>query len=191
MFPTLPKNMQEIILNRYYTNNGDLKIDGRYIYGATLGYLEIKNKEKSPPLFTIERPLFYNGKSNQRETKETINNTSTCIPIGEYKCIFNLSNRLKQELYLILDVDNRKGIRIHSGNHINDLLGCIAIGKRFVNNVVFKNYVYDYFLSESQKGLQEFHQLTKGQPIKLIIKDDNPEKTKKIIQQFNSKLKIL
>jgi hypothetical protein len=24
----------------------------------------------------------------------------------------------------------------------------------------------------------------------LIIKDDNPEKTKKIIQQFNSKLKI-
>jgi hypothetical protein len=84
MFPTLLKNMQEIILNRYYTNNGDLKIDGRYIYGATLGYLEIKGI-KSPPLFTIERPLFYNNKSNQRETKETINNTSTCIPIGEYK----------------------------------------------------------------------------------------------------------
>ncbi|MFZ9376490.1 MAG: DUF5675 family protein [Candidatus Fonsibacter ubiquis] len=182
--------MQEVILNRYYTNNGDLKIKDKHVYGATIGYLQIKCKEKSPPLFTLERPLFYNGKSNQRETKQTIGNTSTCIPIGEYQCIFNLSNKFQIELYLLLDVDGRRGIRIHAGNHINDLLGCIAIGKRFVNNVATKNYVYDYYLSESQKGLQEFYDLTKKEPIKLIIKDDDQDKTKKIIQQFNKSLKI-
>lgn len=62
----------------------------------------------------------------------------SCIPAGEYRMVYSLSPRLKIRTYEILDVPNRSGIRIHSGNLAGDKirgwdshsLGCPLFGER-------------------------------------------------------------
>lgn len=62
----------------------------------------------------------------------------SCIPVGHYRAIWNYSPHFKREMYLIVPVDGRSGIRIHSANLMGDvdkgfrsqLYGCIALGER-------------------------------------------------------------
>ncbi|MEG1553945.1 MAG: DUF5675 family protein [Rikenellaceae bacterium] len=54
---------------------------------------------------------------------------STAIPKGEYKLIWNLSQRFKRNLPLLIDVPNFSGVRIHCGNTCNDTLGCVLVGE--------------------------------------------------------------
>ncbi len=67
--------------------------------------------------FTVERPW--------------LNNTlkESCIPEGEYKIVLGAYNRGGYEAYELLDVPERSLIKIHVGNTMDDLLGCIAPGK--------------------------------------------------------------
>lgn len=39
-----------------------------------------------------------------------------------------MSNRFKKNMWLLLNVPNRDGIRIHSANYARELNGCIALG---------------------------------------------------------------
>ncbi len=61
-------------------------------------------------------------------------NNISCIPLGEYLCQWTKSPRLSAihnttyYTYEVLNVPNRSGIRIHSANYFNQLLGCIALG---------------------------------------------------------------
>ncbi len=52
----------------------------------------------------------------------------SCIPPGEYQLKWTLSNRFKRHTWQIMDVPDRSGIRIHSGNYagakLSDSLGC-------------------------------------------------------------------
>jgi hypothetical protein len=41
----------------------------------------------------------------------------TCIPVGTYKVILNMSNRFQKIMPLLLDVPNFEGIRIHPYIH--------------------------------------------------------------------------
>ena len=52
----------------------------------------------------------------------------SCIPTGDYKLKWTLSNRFKRHMWQVMDVPGRAGIRIHSGNYagdkLSDSLGC-------------------------------------------------------------------
>ncbi len=53
---------------------------------------------------------------------------TSCIPTGTYTCEWTHSPRLNKETYEVLNVPDRAGIRIHSANYPEQLLGCIALG---------------------------------------------------------------
>jgi len=63
---------------------------------------------------------------------------ASCIPAGNYKCLWTYSNAFKRQMYLVDSVPNRAGIRIHSANFMGDrscglkcqLYGCIALGEK-------------------------------------------------------------
>ena len=59
-----------------------------------------------------------------KENKKSI----SCIPKGIYKVITTYSNRFKKDMWLLLNVPDREGIRIHSANYSHELEGCIALG---------------------------------------------------------------
>ena len=56
----------------------------------------------------------------------------TCIPVGTYKVIMNLSKRFNKIMPLLIDVPNFTGIRIHPGNTSKDTSGCILVGKNTI-----------------------------------------------------------
>ena len=176
-------------LYRYYANDGDYKKevkDGKnYYYGTTIGALYDTSKPNYPPFcYSLERPLFYNGESNKRDDKTTTTiNESCCIPAGEYTLKWTFSPTFKRNMYLVI-MQTRQGIRVHSGNDMNDLLGCIALGMRIVKNVVINNNVYDYIVSESKQAVNKFEDYCNTEDVKLIIKDLNQ------IENLN-KIKIL
>lgn len=62
------------------------------------------------------------------------NNTRkvSCIPKGVYKVLKRLSPKYGDHFH-IQDVPNRDLILIHPANYVTDLLGCIAVGKDFVD----------------------------------------------------------
>jgi hypothetical protein len=53
----------------------------------------------------------------------------SCIPEAEYSMVLGVYNRGGYPAYEIVDVPGRTYIKIHRGNNVNDLLGCIAPGK--------------------------------------------------------------
>lgn len=61
-----------------------------------------------------------------------VNNESniSCIPCGVYPVLWTFSNRLNRFTYLLGNVSNRSGIRIHSANLASQLNGCIALGQK-------------------------------------------------------------
>jgi hypothetical protein len=52
----------------------------------------------------------------------------SCIPEGIYEVERTYSPSFKRKLWLVKNVPNRSGIRIHSANYVSQLLGCIAPG---------------------------------------------------------------
>jgi len=60
----------------------------------------------------------------------------TAIPYGRYEVDFNMSNRFKVMMPLLLNTKGFKGIRIHSGNDESHSLGCILCGRKRANNVI-------------------------------------------------------
>lgn len=67
--------------------------------------------------FTVERPWLNNM---PRES---------CIPEGEYEMVLGMYNRGGYAAYELIGVPDRSLIKIHIGNTMDDLLGCIAPGK--------------------------------------------------------------
>jgi len=186
----------ELVLRRIYTNNGDLKIEKNKVFGGTIGYIH-KKFDPTPLFLTLERPLFTKGKTNQRDLKITSINESTCIPIGRYEIEMTYSKTFDKQLYLVKNVIDRLGIRIHEANVIDQLLGCISLGYSLKQNVNFLrkgndiSINYQYFLGESKKAVGDFHNLLKEKNAFLEIVDDNQKLTQKIIENFlKIKLKI-
>ena len=58
----------------------------------------------------------------------------SCIPKGEYDCIKrDATASIPYQHILIKDVPNRSGICLHKANYVKQLLGCIAVGDKFVD----------------------------------------------------------
>lgn len=84
---------------------------------VTIGEFTFETLEGiSTTLFSLELPW--------KDNKTGI----SCIPEGIYKVITTFSNRFKQNMWEVLNVPNRKGIRIHPANYVQQLEGCIALG---------------------------------------------------------------
>ena len=87
----------------------------RFAYGpmGTFGRLELDGFS----CFTVECPWS--------------NNTVdlSCIPIGSYFLKLGKYTRGGYPAYELQDVENRSLIKIHAGNTVSDIRGCIALGE--------------------------------------------------------------
>ena len=115
--------MVEFDLHRIYSKNGD---------GATIGILLSKTR-KAKYWMTIERPLFFNGKSNVKR--------ECCIPKDNYFAELFRSNKFQKGYYELQKVKDRDKILIHAGNIVEDLLGCVALGLKIEKNIKIKNKI--------------------------------------------------
>jgi len=131
--------MVEFDLHRVYTKNGD---------GATIGIL-LSKARKAKYWLTIERPLFFNGKSNVKR--------ECCIPKGNYEGELFRSNKFQKAYYELKKIKDRDKILIHAGNIIDDLLGCIALGSQLAKNIKIKNKINDYAVIYSEKAITDFY----------------------------------
>lgn len=60
---------------------------------------------------------------------DCLENIKTLIPSGElYQVKVTMSPKFKKETPEVLNVPNRSGIRIHTGNYAEDCSGCLLIG---------------------------------------------------------------
>jgi len=112
------------------------------------GIIEIVNK-KNQPIFisiVIERGAM----NNQRNVSR--------IPAGKYPLKFTYSPKFKRNVWLVDDVDNRSGIRIHPANYWNQLQGCIAPGLQLKD--LNKDGYYD--VTSSRLATRHFERILKG-----------------------------
>lgn len=115
--------MKAVIQRQDYTNK---QITG------TLNLFNSRNK-KIFSCKTLELPWL----NNQRKI--------SCIPTGNYECAKRISDKYKWSYHVKSpgkgQVKGRDWILIHPGNYYTDILGCILVGKAFVdlNNDGYKD----------------------------------------------------
>lgn len=99
--------------------------------------------------YTLERPDL-NNQSDNPNTKE---NDSSCIPEGVYRMVRDKTGKFQG--FAILNVLNRKNIEIHQGNCIDDILGCVIVGKKMVEGrTPYKGKTYKFWLTSSVDTLK-------------------------------------
>ena len=79
----------------------------------------------------------------------------SCIPSDEYIVRLTKSQKFGVDLYEVLNVQGRSGIRIHKANYFTELLGCIAVGVQFIdlNNDGFLDVTNSKLAQEFMMGL--------------------------------------
>jgi hypothetical protein len=83
----------------------------------------------------------------ERPWRDNIPGTS-CIPLGAYSVFLTLSTRFKREMPRLIGVPGRVGILIHSGNTDHDTEGCILVGNRRDDGVVYDSRLaFERFLA--------------------------------------------
>ena len=118
---------------------------------VTIGRLMLPNELDGVELmYTLERPWKDNKKN------------FSCIPAGEYICKKSMyyggdglgGKKADYPAYEILDVPNRTHIKIHKGNYVRDVSGCIILGTTYCANTpaVFNSKrAYDRFMHVMQE----------------------------------------
>ena len=98
-------------------------------------------------------------------TYYTIERKSKLVPVGLYDLDLTYSPKFKKKLPLVHNksVSERRGIRIHAGNTVNDTEGCILIG-----NI---SSLTDRRISESNIAVNQLVNAMNGKPVKLSIRD--------------------
>lgn len=90
----------------------------------TLGRLYVDGLFECWTLEDVVRPL---GQKVKGET---------AIPFGSYELVIDMSERFGRLMPHILNVPDFSGVRIHSGNTVNDTEGCVLVGcDNLVNKV--------------------------------------------------------
>ena len=98
-------------------------------------------------------------------TYYTLERKSKLVPVGQYDLDLTYSPKFKKKLPLVHNksVSERRGIRIHAGNTVNDTEGCILIG-----NI---SSLTDRRISESNIAVNQLVNAMNGKPVKLSIRD--------------------
>ena len=68
--------------------------------------------------------LFYTLELPWKDNKKNV----SCIPEGDYPCVFRVRTPTHENVYEVCDVPDRSGVLIHVGNYPHDVKGCIALG---------------------------------------------------------------
>lgn len=97
----------------------------------------------------------------------------SCIPPGEYRCLFTFSPRFRRQMYLVGPVTGRSGIRIHPANFMGDrslgfkwqLNGCISLGQRLGRLAGQKALLI------SRPAVRQFEQHAEGQVFTLEVQN--------------------
>lgn len=115
---------------------------------STMGDLYLDPDCKTWECFTLEL-TFIEGRNDHNKT---------CIPAGRYEVIIDWSEHFEELKPHILNVSNRDGIRIHSGNHASDTDGCILVGMTRADNFVgLSKRAYEDFFEKLRVSNEEHH----------------------------------
>ena len=94
----------------------------------TIGRLEDENGVKICD--TLE-PTWRNYKGGELKVPR-----KSAVPEGTYPVVVTKSKKLGKYLPLLVGVPGFEGIRIHSGNTVNDTEGCILVGQNLIKGKV-------------------------------------------------------
>lgn len=100
----------------------------------------------------------------ERPWKNNIANIS-CIPKGKYLCKWKFKLNSLAFHYQVMNVPNRTGIFIHSGNYFFDSVGCILLGTGYANI----NNDKETDIINSRITIQAFETLMNKKDFTLII----------------------
>lgn len=120
---------------------------------AALGTLSVDGAYHSD---TLERPWLENRRM------------ASCIPAGSYKVTLGYSGRFGRNMLRVLDVPERDGILIHAANHVLELNGCIALGKRLAADALMESRAAVQALEGKVRAA-----MAKGEEVWMDVK--NPE----------------
>lgn len=138
--------MKELVLIRLNQNDKQ-----------TIGTLMVKENDKVLGMWpTVELPW--------NDNKHNI----SCIPTGVYQCSLYHSSHLGETLH-IENVPERTGILIHIANAVQELRGCVGIGK-FVKYINSDNYIDVASSKLAMRELLNIIKLDKFDHIRLTIK---------------------
>ncbi len=151
-FSQLPRYQWYLHLIQQFINSTPTVILTRTLDNGTetIGVLTYKNFNCK----TLELPY----KNNQRNI--------SCIPTGTYQVKYTFSWKFMKYTYEIQNVPNRAGIRIHSANFVNELLGCIALGNGLLD--INKDGLLDVI--NSRNTIKAFENIMGKKPFTLVIK---------------------
>ena len=128
----------------------------------SIGYLYVTDDKGMPVFASIVLERGY------RQNQHNISR----IPAGIYPLRFTYSPKFKRKVWLVDEVPNRSGIRIHPANYWDDLKGCLAPGLRLKD--INKDGLID--VTNSRNATQQFEQSLKGleeTTIEIVNYDEN------------------
>ena len=94
----------------------------------TIGRLEDENGVKICD--TLE-PTWRNYKGGELKVPR-----KSAVPEGTYQVVVTKSKKFGKYLPLLVGVPGFEGVRIHSGNTVNDTEGCILVGQNLIKGKV-------------------------------------------------------
>ena len=123
-------------------------------------------------LFNNDNELLFSCVTLERGWNDNERNIS-CVPKGEYKAVFEYSNKFKTSLWELKNVPNRSECKFHSSNYWYQLNGCIALGLQVldINNDNFTD------VTRSKPTMEVFHEILRYEnTINVIITNSNNNK---------------
>lgn len=120
-------------------------------------------------LYVPGHRLFMTGELSWLDNRKWV----SCIKPGGYNVKWTYSPKYKRKMYIIKNVPNRFGIRMHSGNWVgnrkynlrHDATGCILLGER-LGYLKGQKAVLD-----SRNAMKRFEKAMNGETFRLIIRD--------------------
>lgn len=94
----------------------------------TIGRLEDENGVKICD--TLE-PIYRDYKGGELKVPR-----KSAVPEGTYQVVVTKSKKFGKYLPLLVGVPGFEGVRIHSGNTVNDTEGCILVGQNLIKGKV-------------------------------------------------------
>lgn len=125
---------------------------------GTFGVLQIEGQE------------FVTGELPWRDNAAEISS----IPAGTYTCKRTFSNRFQREMYQVMDVPGRTGVRFHPANLVGDkskgfkaeVNGCVALGTG--RGIIDRQEA----VTGSRTAIKNFEDLLDGEEFELAIVDE-------------------